>query len=135
MDWSYVAGFTDGDGCISRELAKGTYSYARLRWSQKLDSADVLYAIADFLGEQGLKVSERNYSVSVKGHKYPQCELAITNAEDTRVALHAMLPYLVLKKQRALEAIEILDQAHAAKCKYGWKYRAKLLAETSLATN
>src|SRR5207244_3297270 len=115
VDWAYLAGFTDGDGCISRELSKGTYRYARLRWAQKESSSAVLDEIAKFLSLRGLKVSKRNFSVAYKGHKYPQRELAITNADDTGVALEQMLPYLVLKRDRAIEALSVLRAVQSLK--------------------
>jgi hypothetical protein len=49
-------------------------------------------------------VSERNLSVSRAGHRYPQRELGLTNAEDTRLILRRLLPYLVVKRERAEKA-------------------------------
>ncbi len=123
MDWRYLAGFTDGDGCITIETSKGKYRYSRLRWSQKASDSLVLGEIARFLRSEGLKVSERNVSAAWKGHRYPQCELGITNAEDTRRALREMVPYLIVKKQRAMEALTVLDEVAELKKLYGNKYR------------
>lgn len=128
MTWEYLAGFTDGDGCITRECAKGTYSYARIRWAQKQDVSDVLYEIAKFLRRNGIKVTTRNFSVARAGHKYPQTELGITNADDTRKALEFLLPYLVVKRQRAIEALSILRVVHSLKDRFGNKYRQHLAA-------
>lgn len=126
MNWAYLAGFTDGDGCITREMAKGRYAYARLRWAQKQDQSQVLFEIADFLRMQGIKVTSRNFSVAHAGHKYPQCELGITNADDTRKALQKMLPYLVVKRHRAIEALFILEFVKRMKELHGNKYRIHL---------
>lgn len=129
MNWAYLAGFTDGDGCITRECAKNTYVYARVRWSQKAASSCVLDAIDAFLTAEGVSFFGRNYSVATKGHKYPQRELGLVGTPGTQIVLRAMLPYLVLKKQQATEALEILDQIAVFKAKYGNKYRRCLEKE------
>lgn len=121
--WAYLAGFTDGDGYISRETSKGTYHYARIRWSQRESESAVLDDIAAFLARQGIKVTQRNFSVCRAGHKYPQRELGITNAADTRLALHQLLPYLITKRTRALEALTVLDHVYELKQRFGNKYR------------
>jgi hypothetical protein len=121
--WAYLAGFTDGDGCISREVSKGRYTYARIRWNQKESDSAVLDWIGDFLVSQGIKTGSRRYSVATAGHRYPQRELGITNAEDTRLVLHQLVPYLVVKRQRAIEALALLDHVHQMKLIYGNKYR------------
>lgn len=127
MTWEYLAGFTDGDGCITREWGRGKkYPHARLRWAQKQSDAAVLFDIAEFLRTQGLKVSTRNFSVAYAGHRYPQMELGITNADDTCRALEAMLPYLIVKRERAIEAVSLLASIRRLKSQYGNKYRVAL---------
>jgi hypothetical protein len=121
--WAYLAGFTDGDGCISLETSKRTYHYSRIRWSQKASDSAVLDAIADFLIRQGIKLTDRNFAVVQAGHKYPQRELAVTNAGDTRSVLHRILPYLIVKRARAEEALVVLDHVYELKQQYGNKYR------------
>jgi hypothetical protein len=122
MNWAYLAGFTDGDGCISREWGRGKrYPCSRIRWSQKASERLVLDEICAFLRSKGLKVSGRNFSTACSGHKYPQCELAITNAEDTRKALVEMMPYLVVKRQRAIEALAVLTYSAELKKQFGRK--------------
>lgn len=113
------------------EWSKGTYRYSRLRWGQKESANQVLHEIAAFLRSEGLKVSERNFSVSRLGNKFPQSELGITNAEDTRVAIRAMLPYFIVKKERAIEALAILDEVHDLKLRYGNKYRVHMAKEAA----
>lgn len=126
MNWSYLAGFTDGDGCITREFSRGKYAYARIRWSQKQTDSQVLHEIMDFLRKEGIKVTERNFSVARSGHRFPQVELGISNADDTRKVLTEILPYLVVKRARAEEALGLLNAVSALKKTYGWKYRIHL---------
>lgn len=131
MNWAYLAGFTDGDGCITREMSKGTYHYARIRWAQKESDSAVLDEIADFLAAQGMKIGKRQFAVARAGHRYPQRELAVTNAEDTRRVLHELMPYLIVKRARAIEALAILDHVHHMKRLHGNKYRLHLSAAPS----
>jgi hypothetical protein len=121
--WAYLAGFTDGDGCITREISKRSYHYARIRWAQKESDSAVLDEIGTFLAAQGIKVSQRQFAVARAGHKFPQRELGITNAGDTRLVLRQLLPYLIVKKARAEEALVVLDHVHDMKQRYGNKYR------------
>ncbi len=121
--WAYLAGFTDGDGCITRETSKGSYHYARIRWNQKESDSAVLDVIAEFLTRQGIKLTSRNFTVSRAGHKYPQRELGVTNAGDTRLVIRKLLPYLIVKRARAEEMLVILDHVHELKQQYGNKYR------------
>lgn len=121
--WAYLAGFTDGDGCITREMSKGRYTYARIRWSQKESDSAVLDVIAQFLAARGFKVTSRNFSVVTGGHKFPQRELGVRNAEDTRRILHELMPYLIVKRERAIEALAVMDHVRALKQQFGNKYR------------
>lgn len=128
MTWAYLAGFTDGDGCITRECSKGKYPYARVRWNQKQADGAVLLEIGEFLRQQGVKLTERNFSVARAGHRYPQMELGVTNADDTLTVLEGILPYLVVKRERAIEAISLLTNIRRLKAQYGNKYRVQLRA-------
>jgi intein/homing endonuclease len=127
VNWAYLAGFTDGDGCVTVEYGRGNrYFFGRIRWSQKAAASQVLHEIADFLRSNDIKVTERNFSIATAGHKYPQMELAITNAEDTRRALTEMLPYLIVKRERAVQLLSVLNSVKALKEKHGNKYRVAL---------
>jgi hypothetical protein len=128
VNWAYLAGFTDGDGCITLQV-KGQYVVPRIRWAQKEADSAVLDRIAEFLDTQGFKNGGRSFSVARAGHKYPQRELWITNNEDTRRALIEMLPYLVVKRDRAAEAVDVLNTIHGLKLRFGNKYRVRLLRE------
>ena len=71
-------------------------------------------------------MTARSFSVATQGHKYPQRELAVTNAGDTRTVILALLPHLIVKRPRALEALKALNYAHDMKVLYGNKYRTHL---------
>lgn len=126
MNWAYLAGFTDGDGCIALQTKKDKYVFVRIRWSQKESESQVLDEIQKFFIEQGIPCSDRKFSVSLNGHKFPQRELGLTNNVVVRQVLKEMLPYLILKKEKAEYALTILDAVAEAKAKYGWQYKRHL---------
>lgn len=128
LDWAYLGGLTDGDGSITREHGRdGAYPYARIRWSQKRTANDmvpeVLLWIFQFLRREGVKLTLSNFSVARAGHNYARSELTITNAEDTRQVLLRLLPYLKVKREHAIAAVEVMDAAARLKELYGPKYR------------
>ena len=61
----------------------------------------VLDAIAEFLKSQGVAVSGRSFAVSIKGHKFPQRELAVYGTRALFV-IEELAPHLVLKREQAL---------------------------------
>jgi intein/homing endonuclease len=128
--WAYLAGFTDGDGCIaySIKVKKGvSYLSVVIRWAQKESESTVLDWISDFLLVQGIKPGLRRFSVARSGHQYPQRELGIRNNDDARLVLRGIAPYLVVKRQRGEEALAKLEEIHALRQQYGPRYRLALI--------
>jgi intein/homing endonuclease len=124
ISWAYLAGFTDGDGCITTYWSKNrSYLNVRVKWTQKESDSVVLDAISIFLVENGIKVTERQVSVYQGGHKFPQRELCISNNSDVAAVLRGILPYLVLKADKARETLQGLDEIEDLKKRFGRKYR------------
>lgn len=113
VSWAYLAGFTDGDGCISygtriREN-NGTHHWFCVRWGQTAPNRMVLDAIKDFLIAEG--VSVQNVSITVRNTRLGAdvAELAVQRVADVRVVLSRMLPHLVLKQDKARETLRVVD--------------------------
>jgi len=86
VDWQYLAGFFDGDGCISVKRS-------RFRCQLSNINLRVLEEIRNFLEEHGIKVyisKDRIYHT-----------LEIHKMEDVVKFLSALLPFLIVKKDYA----------------------------------
>jgi hypothetical protein len=125
MKWEYVAGFTDGDGCISifnPWTRISSYKWVTLIWNQKASESVVLDHLLAFFNEEGIDVSPRRYSTNVAGRQFPQRELRIYEPAFVRRILEAMEPHLVLKRAKALEGLEVLDLLDRARAEAGYYY-------------
>ncbi len=129
VNWAYIAGFTDGDGCISygvRVRNGWSNRWFCVRWGQTASNRMVIDEIAKFLHGKG--IAARNVNVSVKktrlGADY--AELAVQRHEDVQAVLINMLPYLILKQGQAQEMLDVLtvwiDEASPRK-KQNWERR------------
>lgn len=94
MDDSYVAGFFDGEGCISIYPKDGRM-YVKFRLAN--ECKEVLEEIKDFLGYGGF-ASERANQLSIA--YYPNClDFA-----------RRLSPYLIVKKEQMKTAIKQLEE-------------------------
>jgi len=103
MNWSYIAGFLDCDGCILISKRKKT-SYPSIRVSFFNTNKDVLEKMRVFIGYGNIHENPNNWR-GTKTFYYLQC---YANAQNLRI-LRKTIPYLEIKKQKAIEAIEILE--------------------------
>ena len=115
LTWGYVAGFTDGEGCIFfRNYENRRGITVGISWSQAEDAAWVLCEIADFLRERDIVVSERVYD-----HPQLKCgearRITVQRQEDVRHVLMHLLPYLIVKLDDAIRCLEKLDEWQATK--------------------
>src|SRR2546426_672564 len=94
MSWEYVAGFTDGEGYVSKAtgLGKGVVIYQHIRARQVIDE------MAEFLRQYDIKcqVYERIT------RKSPGVTLTIWDAVSIRNFLTRTLPFLIVKRDPAL---------------------------------
>ena len=99
--WAYVAGFTDGEGCIGFHSAKGARPNIQITQSGEIGRI-VMSRIAEFLGYQGVHSTLHCYasfgggSVSRKRYK-DAWFLRIHRKEDAIRFLQLTLPYLQVK--------------------------------------
>lgn len=105
IDLAYIAGFLDGDGCIMLQLIRRkdyVYGYqlrASIVFYQKSESRPFLEGLkAQF--QKGY-VRDRNDGIS---------EYTIVGLDDVEQALNALLPFLRLKRARALLALQIISR-------------------------
>jgi len=102
MNWAYIAGFLDCDGCILIR-DRGTYKGTRISF-YSTDKA-VLEKIRDFIGCGKMREDERNW----KGTKPLYYLESHANGDNLRI-LRKVLPHLEIKKNKAKRGIEILKK-------------------------
>lgn len=104
----YIAGFFDGEGCITSQMIFQTGKY------EKYPRVNVQLSIAN-TNRQTLEDISQKYggSISKKGNR-PQTvrecySLCITGKENMSIFLNAILPYLRIKKDQAIIALEFIE--------------------------
>ena len=102
MEWAYIAGFFDGKGCIYKVKRKGKLLPSRLITISQA-SRPVLDAITDFLLDNAIsclavrEVNPNHYILDINGMK------------DVLPFLQNVYPFLIVKKEKAQEAITTLE--------------------------
>lgn len=103
VTWEWLAGFTDGDGCIAiPKNAVQRPSQIKVTWYQADAAWMVLGEITDFLEEQGIEY-----------HLYLHptddvWQLRVQGAALTEQVLEMLEPHLILKQEKAQQALEVL---------------------------
>ena len=113
MDWSYIAGFIDGEGSLIlyryKEKREPFREYLQTRLDMVQSTRPVLEEIRLFLVAKGcLSVSlfaQPNAGFKSTGILY---RLSMASKHDLELVLLNVLPYLVVKKQKAVELLEVL---------------------------
>lgn len=108
MNWSYVAGFFDGEGHFGSHT-KGIW---RASMAQKLSHREVIDSINDFLSDQGVRT---NLFINMPNGKCPMAVLAIVNAESLELFCMGVGPFLIVKKLGAEKAIAYARRVLAKK--------------------
>ena len=101
MNWSYLAGFTDGDGTI------GMYGLrpggdVRVAWEQAEANVWVLVEIAEFLEKH--EISYKTYECRKNGRVYHR--IRVHRRDDVIFLLTMLTPHLILKKEIATKVLE-----------------------------
>lgn len=110
-EWAaYVAGFFDGEGCFYLGTQKGrngkNYPKAQILLSQSgSDGLAILQKIQERFGGN-------LYTHLVAGqHKATKDAYKLWwNKEEGKLLIHALLPYLIIKKQQALDVLKYLER-------------------------
>jgi hypothetical protein len=102
MDWSYIAGFFDGEGSISSHSRNRRNSH-QVQISQKFREDQVLHRVAEFLREQGVccKVNDRRGC--------PAGYLLVCRHRSVKTFLEKCLPSLIVKRNKAIELLSKME--------------------------
>lgn len=108
MDWSYLAGLFDGEGCIfaarSKAGLQGSMSM-RLTISAAGDEGKAfLDQVQAFIGVGVIQPNGTSSPRSKPGWRWYTHRQA-----ETKYVLEQMMPYLILKRPRALLALEFIE--------------------------
>ena len=108
MNWAYLAGFFDGEGCVNMASRNDSF-FARLTFSQSKDCGfTLLNEIREFLLAQGIKVGKVHKGGYSPYTKRPSWQLQITARSGVFQMLNAMLPYLRIKRPAAQDALRTM---------------------------
>lgn len=103
MDWSYIAGFFDGEGCV------GVYGRGhQITISQKDKS--VLVAIQTFTDSEGIRSHLRGYPSRTSGKMH--C-IVITAKPDLEKFISKVLSYSIVKRDALMSMSEALKNVHS----------------------
>lgn len=101
MNWSYIAGFFDGEGSLSKNGGyndAGAISYV-ITIPQSESRKIGLDKISEFLNAQGIKNVVKPRQGKDRGPNFePMFRISIWKREDLLKMFDAMLPYLTVKK-------------------------------------
>lgn len=95
MNWAYLAGFFDGEGSVNMTTRVPTLSIA-----QALRDDNVLAEIRRFLLSKKVHCKIANKKRGKPHYLPPQC-IIICRHSDVAYVLLRMMPYLIVKRQRA----------------------------------
>lgn len=113
MNWNYIAGFVDGEGCFT--LTPGNRNNAAMRFTvgQVEDNSLVLDLIADAFEEAGISYSWSFREAS--GRKQPFWTLIVSQQESVRKLCLKLLPFLVVKRVDAEASLEFVNSKLATR--------------------
>lgn len=107
--WSYVAGFLDGDGCITVQIVRradyvlGFQLRFTIQFTQKLSRQSHLDWLKDLLDNVGY--------IRVKGRGLNKvCDYTIVDEVYVKALLQHLLPFLRLKNKQASLCLRIMDK-------------------------
>lgn len=114
MNWAYVAGFFDGEGCV------GKYAHFHVSMNQAEPHDLVIYAIQDFLTTQGV---ESRVDVSHSGRRNHNAVhvLSLNKQSEVKKFLEGVLPFLIVKREKAEEVLAEVSGRLALRSQPHWR--------------
>ena len=112
IEKSYIAGIIDGEGHIEIGLGKVGVS-KQTRWSVSVVVANTHFGLLEWMQRRlpGSYINTRQRR-NPKPQWRPIWSLRIHRRGSVRALLTQILPYLVVKRERAMEAIAAIDGIH-----------------------
>lgn len=105
MNWEYIAGFFDGEGCVGLFCGSAKErKYWRISITQK--ALPVLQAILDFVGYGTIYKSNQTY----KSSRIVMWQYQIFRQREVFYFLSNILPSLILKKAECKKALYSLQE-------------------------
>jgi hypothetical protein len=106
VTWAYIAGFLDGDGWITRYKPKQGCIRITCGFTQSVRRREGMEVIQMFLKDQGVSAP---LIVRSKGWKSDvmMVNILISARASVIITLENVLPYLILKRDLALESLEL----------------------------
>lgn len=107
ITWQYIAGFFDGEGSITIYSPREKQNYIMISMAQSEGQNKVLYLIQEFLLQKGIAA---NIYISKPKTQYGRQKLfalCIRKKRESVIFLEGILPYLIVKKDKATESLKI----------------------------
>lgn len=104
LDWAYLAGFFDGEGCISLHSR-----YRTDGWRVRLTISQSDYRLRELHAKFGVGLLRR-IEPTGRFRSRPSYQWIINPAKDVAWILEGILPFLVFKKAQAELAVRLCDR-------------------------
>lgn len=108
IGWEYVAGFFDGEGCVSIVKQNGKLKRIDVGLFQSEPQAEVLRRIEKFLAREGIVGRWKYHSTHRSENASTTVHLVINRQESVRRFLEAVYPYLIVKSEKSAIALGLL---------------------------
>lgn len=108
MDWSYVAGFFDGEGHVGehRFASTGGYRTHYLTMVQSMPQHQVLFEIKKFLEDHGIQCRIHTNYRQYERKRHPLTCLTVGSTDNVLKFYEGVMPYLIVKRQQASAALD-----------------------------
>lgn len=121
LSWAYIAGFVDGEGtiCVPANAAlRPSTIYVLLPQSEPQHA--IIAAISEFLSERGITNLVTSRVMESDNHNTLWlCK--VYTADSCQLLLRRVLPYLIVKRSAAEEALGILASAQRGMTGNAWR--------------
>ena len=141
MDWSYAAGFIDGEGSMgfamdARTVGNSILPYITLTQAEKYRGFRAVQELAALMESEGIKtyvyVTDHRGRATTRGgpfmRNYRTIKLHVRSYENIILALRKLIPHLVVRKNSAEDLLRFLILYPPRTGKNAKRYRPKRIA-------